>query len=116
MVVGNQNIDTQSTGRSHARHARNSIIDSDDERGLALRRKGDDFRRKAIAELKTIRHKEIRRGEAPGTQSANDERRAGSSVRVEIPYHKHTAALAMSAQQLRSCRYALKCANRQHAL
>ena len=56
MMIGNEHVDAKRARRGHAFDARDTIVDSNDESGAALRGQRDDLRREPIAEFKSIRH------------------------------------------------------------
>ena len=83
----------------HAGHARDAIIDGDDDRWRPRHGDGGEFRRQAVAMLEAIRHEVIHAARAQGAQEGDSKGGAGGAIGVEVPHHQHRLVFHHGARQ-----------------
>ncbi len=116
MVIGDEDVHAECTGRSDAGDTGDAVVDCHDQRRLASRGERDDLGGEAVTELETIRHEEVDGRETPRAQRAEHECGAGGAVGIEIANDQDAAVLAMLHQQRRGIRDAFECSDGQESI
>ena len=87
MVIGDQDVDAELLRAGDPVHARDAVVDGDDETGLLLARDLDEFRRQSVAVAHAVGHHKPHVGGPEHPQAAHRDRASGRAVGVVVPCH-----------------------------